>query len=117
MGDAVVGVADDQLAGLSPPGLTVGQVPSFLQRVASHRDSLLGKLDLPVTVTLVLDADGGVGRCLHGSQSVRRGRECHPWFAEGSGHVTALTASAQGSDSWSIRVAVHPWMVLTECAG
>jgi hypothetical protein len=61
MGDAMVGVADDQLAQLSAGGMPVGKVAGLAQRPAANRGRLVRELDLPVAVPIVLDADEGIG--------------------------------------------------------
>jgi hypothetical protein len=71
VGDAVIGIADDELAGLSRRRLTVGHSPSLLERATPDRPVeqvggiLVQKLNLPVTAAVVIEADGGVRGCLH----------------------------------------------------
>jgi hypothetical protein len=65
MGDAMVGVADDQFARLTSLGVTVGKTAGLIESAAPDRSGLVWKVDLPVTMTLVLDADEGVGDGWH----------------------------------------------------
>jgi hypothetical protein len=65
MGDAVVGVADDELALLSACGVAVGEIAGFAERPAVDGGDLVGEIDLPVAAPIGLDADEGVGRAGH----------------------------------------------------
>ena len=61
MGDAVVGVADDQLAQLTRRGVTVGEAAGLVEGPAADWSRPVREIDLPVTVAVVPDADEGVG--------------------------------------------------------
>jgi hypothetical protein len=60
MSDAVVGVADDQLAPVTSRGMSVGEATSLVEGTAPYRGGPVGEVDLPVTVGVMLDADEGV---------------------------------------------------------
>ena len=61
MGDAMVGVADDQLARLTSLGVTVGNAAGLIKGAAANGTRPVWKVDLPVAVRVVPDADEGVG--------------------------------------------------------
>jgi len=82
VGDAVVGVADHELARLPVGGVPVGQAPGLIERAAPDGGNLVRKLHLPVTVTLVIDADGGVRGRGHSPQSATPGATCHALMDE-----------------------------------
>jgi hypothetical protein len=65
VGDAVVGVADDQLAALAVSGVAQGQAAGLFQGVAADRRDLIGELDFPVAAPVMIDADEWVGRRCH----------------------------------------------------
>jgi hypothetical protein len=60
MSDAMVGVADHELAGLAVGGVAVGEAASLIERAAPDGGAFIGKLHIPGAVTLMVDADGGV---------------------------------------------------------
>jgi hypothetical protein len=65
MSDAMVGVADHQLARLPVLGVPVRETAGLIERAAPNRGDLVGEFDLPVTVPLGVDADRGIGRRGH----------------------------------------------------
>src|SRR5579875_1494436 len=75
--DAVVGVADHQLARLAICRLHVRQLPGLVKSAAAQRRGLFGKLDRPVTLAVVIDADRGIGSGWHGHSVPRRGAQRH----------------------------------------
>ena len=64
MGDAVVGVAHDEFDRLALGGVAVGETAGLMKRPAPD-GRFIGKLHLPVAMTLMVDADGGVGSRSH----------------------------------------------------
>ena len=68
MRDAVVGVADDQLARLTVRRVPVGETAGLIERATPEWEDLIRKVHLPVSAAVVVDADGWVGDGRHVSE-------------------------------------------------
>ena len=78
MGDAVVGVAHQELDRLPLSGVTIGEAASLVKGPAPDGGALIGKLHLPVAMTLMVDEDRGVCGRGHQDKGATSGTACHP---------------------------------------
>jgi hypothetical protein len=65
--DAVVRVADDQLARVPVGGAQIGNAPGVVERLAGDRLALIGEGDLPVAVAVPVHTDGDEPCFRHGN--------------------------------------------------
>lgn len=77
MSDAMVGVADHELARLAMGGMTVGEAAGLVERAAPQGSDLIGQLHLPGAVTLMVDADSRVRGRGHDTKGATPRAKCH----------------------------------------
>ena len=77
MSDAVVGVAHHELDRLPLSGVTIREAAGLVEGPAPDGGDFIGKLHLPVAMTLMVDADGGVRGRGHQDKGATPRTACH----------------------------------------
>ena len=78
VGDAMVGVAHHELDRLPLSGVPIGEAASLVEGPAPDGGDFIGKLHLPVAMTLMVDEDGWVRGRGHQDKGATSCTACHP---------------------------------------